>query len=101
MELARVSQLVEELASSFEEGLEFYVKWKKKLESRNHYRRNEKVASTASKCAVSTSLDVSSHRIRASYQIGSAIIGPEFSSGDGIFFQCHLFLQTLFSNAHL
>ncbi|KAM7207913.1 hypothetical protein V8F20_001707 [Naviculisporaceae sp. PSN 640] len=90
MELARVSQLVEDLTSSFEEGLEFYVKWKRKLESRNHYRRNDKAASTLtpSKCAVSTSLDVSSHRIRASYQIGSAIIGPEFSSGDEECRQC-------------
>lgn len=85
MELARVSQLAEDLASAFEEGLEYYVKWKKKLESRNHYRRNQKAASSAStsKCAVTTSLDISCHRIRATYQVGAAIIGPDFSSGDG------------------
>ncbi|KAM7190079.1 hypothetical protein V8F33_009666 [Rhypophila sp. PSN 637] len=90
MELATVSQLVENLASAFEEGLDFYVKWKKKLESRNHYRRNEKAASTSTtnKCAVSTSLDVSGYRIRSSYQIASAIIGPEFSSGDEECRQC-------------
>ncbi|KAM7221977.1 hypothetical protein V8F06_002728 [Rhypophila decipiens] len=92
MELATVSQLVENLASAFEEGLDFYVKWKKKLESRNHYRRNERVkaasTSTTNKCAVSTSLDVSGYRIRSSYQIASAIIGPEFSSGDEECRQC-------------
>ncbi|KAK3313126.1 hypothetical protein B0H66DRAFT_485346 [Apodospora peruviana] len=89
MELARVDQLVDDLTSSFEAGLEFYVKWKKKLESRNHYRRHDKTSSaTTSKCAVSTSLDISSHRIRATYQVGSAILGSDFTVGDAECRQC-------------
>ena len=73
MELARVDALVNNLASLFESGLEFYTQWKKKLERQPR------------KDAVSTSLDMSSHRIKAAYQIGFAMIGTEFSAGDGWF----------------
>jgi len=86
MELARVDALVNGLADAFESGLDFYTKWKKKLEAQNHYRRHEGGASTtASKDAISTSLDMSSHRIRSTYQVGFALIGPDFSAGDGLF----------------
>ncbi|KAK1830113.1 hypothetical protein QBC39DRAFT_309595 [Podospora conica] len=70
MELARVDTLVNNLASLFESGLDFYTKWKKKLERQPR------------KDAVSTSLDMSSHRIKATYQVGFAMIGPDFSAGD-------------------
>ncbi len=84
MELARVDALVNGLASAFESGLDFYTKWKRKLERQNHYRRHDKSSSaTANKCAVSTSLDVSSHRIKATYQVGFALIGSDFAAGDG------------------
>ncbi|KAK3689893.1 hypothetical protein B0T22DRAFT_528658 [Podospora appendiculata] len=85
--------LVNGLTSAFEAGLDFYMKWKQKLESQNHYQgRKEKASSaTASKCAVSTSLEISSHRIRAAYQVGFAIIGAEFSSGDA---ECRQALTT-------
>ncbi|KAK0712856.1 hypothetical protein B0T26DRAFT_650815 [Lasiosphaeria miniovina] len=84
MELARVDALVDGLAEAFEAGLDFYMRWKKRVDSQNHYRRPEKASPAAtSKCAVSTSLDMSSHRIRATYQVGFALIGPEFSAGDG------------------
>jgi hypothetical protein len=73
MELARVDALVNNLASLFEAGLDFYTKWKKKLERQPR------------KDAVSTSLDMSSHRIKATYQVGFAMIGPDFSAGDGLF----------------
>ncbi|KAK4445527.1 hypothetical protein QBC34DRAFT_162832 [Podospora aff. communis PSN243] len=83
MELARVDALVNGLADAFESGLDFYTKWKKRLEHQNHYRRTEGGSSpAASKDAVSTSLDMSSHRIRATYQVGFALIGPQFSAGD-------------------
>lgn len=89
MELARVDALVNGLADAFESGLDFYTKWKKKLEIQNHYRRTQGGSSpAASKDAVSTSLDMSSHRIRATYQVGFALIGPEFSAGDGLFLSC-------------
>jgi len=73
MDLARVDALVNNLASLFESGLDFYTKWKKKLERQPR------------KDAVSTSLDMSSHRIKATYQVGFAMIGPDFSAGDGLF----------------
>lgn len=83
MELARVDALVKGLAEAYESGLEFYIKWKKKLEDQNHYRRTEGGASSAaSKDAIGTSLDMSSQRIRATYQVGFALIGPDFSAGD-------------------
>ncbi|KAK3346591.1 hypothetical protein B0T25DRAFT_461829 [Lasiosphaeria hispida] len=83
MELARVDALVDGLASAFESGLDFYTKWKKQLETQNHYRRHDKsVSPSASKCAVSTSLDISSHRIKATYQVGFALIGPSYAVGD-------------------
>lgn len=83
-ELARVDVLVNDLASAFESGLEFYTKWKQKLETLNHYRRHRDMSSpSAAKDAVSTSLDLSCHRIRATYQVGFALIGPQFSAGDG------------------
>jgi hypothetical protein len=85
-ELARVNVLVEGLASAFEAGLDFYTKWKQRLESQNHYRRHVKKTSSVvdSKCALSTSFDISSHRIRATYQVGFAMIGCDFSAGDGL-----------------
>lgn len=72
MELARVDALVTNIAALFESGLDFYTKWKKKLERQPR------------KDAVSTSLDMSSHRIKATYQVGFAMIGPDFSAGDGL-----------------
>ncbi|KAK3376894.1 hypothetical protein B0T24DRAFT_232256 [Lasiosphaeria ovina] len=89
MELARVDALVDGLAEAFEAGLDFYMRWKKRVDNQNHYRRPEKASPAAtSKCAVSTSLDMSSHRIRATYQVGFALIGPEFSAGDDECRQC-------------
>ncbi|KAK1752955.1 hypothetical protein QBC47DRAFT_387433 [Echria macrotheca] len=83
MELARVDALVRDVASAFELGLDFYTKFKQKLESQNHYRRHKDTTpAAASKDALSTSLDLSSHRIRATYQVGFALIGPDFSAGD-------------------
>ncbi|KAK5657452.1 hypothetical protein OQA88_3024 [Cercophora sp. LCS_1] len=91
--LARVDVLVNDLASAFESGLEFYTRWKQKLEAQNHYRRHRDTSSpSAAKDAVSTSLDLSSHRIRATYQVGFALIGPQFSTGDD---ECR---QTLTTN---
>jgi len=84
MELDRVDILVNGLTSAYESGLDFYLRWKRQLESQNHYRRHQGTSSTAAKDAVSTSLDMSSHRIRATYQVGFALIGPDFSAGDGI-----------------
>jgi hypothetical protein len=84
MELERVDALVNSLASVYESGLDFYLRWKRQLESQNHYRRHEGSSpAAATQDAVSTSLDMSSHRIRATYQVGLALIGPDFSAGDG------------------
>lgn len=81
--------LVNSLASAYESGLDFYLRWKRQLETQNHYRRHQGTSSTAAKDAVSTSLDMSSHRIRATYQVGFALIGPDFSAGDGSSFLLH------------
>ncbi|KAK0625523.1 hypothetical protein B0T17DRAFT_508502 [Bombardia bombarda] len=82
MDLPSVDKLVDDLTSAFEASLDFYTKWKKKQESQNHYHRRENASSTVfTKCALSTSLDTSGHRIRATYQVGFAIIGPEFAAG--------------------
>lgn len=79
----RVASLVDGLTSTFEAGLEYYTRWKQKQELENHYHRPPpKVSPTASKCTVSASLDISSHRIKATYQVGFALIGPEFAVGD-------------------
>lgn len=89
MDRTRVDSLVDGLASAFEAGLDFYAKWKKKQERVNHYRKQDsKSSTTATKCALSTSLDISSHRIKATYQVGFALIGPEFSSGDPTCREC-------------
>jgi hypothetical protein len=84
MDGSRVASLVDGLASAYEAGLDFYTKWKQKQERENHYHRPARKSSAAlSKCALSTSLDISSHRIKATYQVGFALIGPEFAVGDG------------------
>lgn len=84
MDASRVDRLVDGLVSAFEAGLDFYTKWKQKQERVNHYQKHERTSSaTLRKCAVSTSLDISSHRIKATYQVGFALVGPEFSYGDG------------------
>ncbi|KAK4182985.1 hypothetical protein QBC35DRAFT_526383 [Podospora australis] len=85
MELARVDALVDSLASAFDTGLELYTTWKQRQETENHYHGHKRAASTGpTKCAVSTSLDISSYRIRSTYQIGFTLIGPDFAAGDDL-----------------
>ncbi|KAH8906162.1 hypothetical protein BR93DRAFT_732215 [Coniochaeta sp. PMI_546] len=85
----RVDSLVDGLTSTFEAGLHFYTKWKQRQERENHYQRSpRKVSPAVSKCTLSTSLDVSSHRIKSTYQVGFALIGPEFAIGDTICRDC-------------
>ncbi|KAK3385391.1 hypothetical protein B0H63DRAFT_449449 [Podospora didyma] len=89
MDMARVDALVDGFAQAFEAGLDFYSQWKKRVESENHYQRKENAASIATtKDALSTSLDMSNHRIRATYQVGFALIGPDYSAGDDECRQC-------------
>ena len=83
MDPNRVVSLVDGLTSTFEAGLAFYTKWKAKQERENNYQRSPPKKSTAvSKCSLITSLDISSHRVKATYQVGFALIGPEFATGD-------------------
>ncbi|OIW26043.1 hypothetical protein CONLIGDRAFT_717683 [Coniochaeta ligniaria NRRL 30616] len=85
----RVSSLVDGLTSTFEAGLAFYTKWKQKQERENHYQRSpRKVSPADSKCALGTSLDLSTHRIKTTYQVGFALIGPEFAVGDTLCRDC-------------
>ncbi len=64
--------------------MDLYNRWKEKQLRQNNYQRPGSAASATVKCAVGTSLDVSSHRIRATHQVAFAIIGLDFSSGDGL-----------------
>jgi hypothetical protein len=83
MDTGRVDRLVDDLTSAFEAALGFYSEWKQKQERNNHYYRKAATTSAKeSKCTLSTSLDISSHRIKATYQVGFALIGPEFARGD-------------------
>jgi len=84
MELARVDALIDRLTSAFESGLDFYGQWKAKLERQNTYQRRDKTSSAPTKCAVTTSLELSLQRITETYYIGFILIGSEFSEGDGM-----------------
>lgn len=80
-----MDRLVDDLTAAFEAALGFYSEWKQKQkqERNNHYYRKETTTpAKESKCTLSTSLDISSHRIKATYQVGFALIGPEFARGD-------------------
>ncbi|KAB5578292.1 hypothetical protein GE09DRAFT_1183933 [Coniochaeta sp. 2T2.1] len=89
MDPNRVASLVDGLTSTFEAGLAFYTKWKQKQERENNYQRSPLKKSPAdTKCSLVTSLDISSHRIEATYQVGFALIGPEFAVGDTICRDC-------------
>ncbi len=80
----RVASLVDGLTSTYEAAFNFYIRWKQKQEQENHYKRHPgKISPAVGKCSLSASLDMSSHRIESTYQVGFAIIGPEFSVGDG------------------
>ncbi|KAK4177764.1 hypothetical protein QBC36DRAFT_289185 [Triangularia setosa] len=85
-ELAGVDGLVERLASAFEVGLDFYNTWLQRQQAQNTYHRTTSHRSPARarpiKCAVSTSLDMSSYRIQSTYQIAFTLIGPDFAAGD-------------------
>lgn len=91
VELARVDGLVERLASALEAGLDFYNTWLQRQQASNSYHtststhRFHPAAARVRpiKCAVGTSLDMSSYRIQSTYQIGFTLIGPEFAAGDG------------------
>jgi hypothetical protein len=79
----RVGSLIESLTSTYEAAFNFYTKWKQKQEDDNHYYRGaDKRSPVVSKCGLGTSLDLSSYRIKSTYQVGFAIIGPEFFVGD-------------------
>ncbi|KAJ9129434.1 hypothetical protein NKR19_g10375, partial [Coniochaeta hoffmannii] len=81
----RVASLVDGLTSTYEAAFNFYIRWKQKQEQENHYKRHPgKISPAVGKCSLSASLDMSSHRIESTYQVGFAIIGPEFSVGDAI-----------------
>ncbi|KAK4641809.1 hypothetical protein QC761_504107 [Podospora bellae-mahoneyi] len=90
VELARVGGLVERLASAFEAGLDFYNTWLQRQQASNSHHtststhRFHPAAARVRpiKCAVDTSLDMSSYRIQSTYQIGFTLIGPEFAAGD-------------------
>ncbi|KAK0671499.1 hypothetical protein QBC41DRAFT_315453 [Cercophora samala] len=80
VELVRVDGLVERLASALEAGLDFYNTWLQSQQASNGYRTPARARPI--KCAVSTSLDMSSYRIQSTYQIGFTLIGPDFAAGD-------------------
>ncbi|KAK0714375.1 hypothetical protein B0T21DRAFT_426552 [Apiosordaria backusii] len=82
--LSRVDGLVQRLASEFEAGLDFYNTWLQNQQTKNTYHRSRPAATSLRpiKCAVSTSLDMSSYRIQSTYQIAFTLIGPDFAAGD-------------------
>jgi hypothetical protein len=81
----RVVELVNSLTSAFESGLASYQEWKDKQRRHNHYQQKPETSESARvvRCALSVSLDTSSHRIKAAYQVGFALIGSDFATGDG------------------
>ncbi|KAK4158710.1 hypothetical protein QBC43DRAFT_328460 [Cladorrhinum sp. PSN259] len=99
MDLERVEILVDSLACACEAALNLYARWSAKQATENRYHNSRsgrrfssdsvQSAPTSSqahapiKCAASTSLEMSSYRIRSTYQIGVTLIGPDFADGDG------------------
>ncbi|KAK4227316.1 hypothetical protein QBC38DRAFT_478159 [Podospora fimiseda] len=99
----RVEVLVDSLACACEAALNLYAEWAAKQAAENRYhgrptrtRPNSTSTSISSvriskfgnaatpmtKCAAITSLEMSSYRIRSTYQIGLTLIGPDFADGD-------------------
>ncbi|KAH8899162.1 hypothetical protein GQ53DRAFT_836245 [Thozetella sp. PMI_491] len=74
--------LVRSLGAAFEAGLDSLARWDTRQHAGNHYHGRPASAPATVKCALSASYDVSSHRIRATYQVAFAIIGLEFAVGN-------------------
>ncbi|KAJ9150449.1 hypothetical protein NKR23_g3847 [Pleurostoma richardsiae] len=81
-----VAGYVDALISDFDSGLLSYARWKKRKESENHYCKQSASPGQAgvTYCALSTSLRVSGPKIQETYELGSAILGPNFSTGDAL-----------------
>lgn len=80
--------MVSELVGTYEDGFEFYSKWRRKREKQNHYRKQRTgtriygYGAAACVDALSTSLNISGGKIKDVYDIGFSIIGQDFSRGD-------------------
>lgn len=84
MEPATVVGLVSTLVDTYAAGLDHYARWKRKSLQQNHYRHQRGPAPrSVPSCALSTSLSVAGVQIRETYNVACAIIGTEFSNGDG------------------
>lgn len=103
-QLERVEVLVDSLAGACETALNLYAWWSARLAAENRYRRQDdrddgnaerdedddgwdhdtNDGNGMIKCAASTSLEISSYRIRSTYQIGLTLIGGDFAEGDGM-----------------
>jgi hypothetical protein len=73
--------LVTALVQTYAGGLDLYTQWKRRRAQQNHYRRQR--GNAVPTCALSTSLGVSGPQIKETYDIAFAIVGSEFSTGDG------------------
>ena len=85
MDCTRVDILVKRLVSAAEAGSDLCTKWNERQLAKNSYQRPRPAVAATIKLAASTSFEISSHRIRTTYQVAFALIGLDFSSGDGLY----------------
>ncbi|XXH02942.1 hypothetical protein Hte_009332 [Hypoxylon texense] len=83
MHLDTVSSIVEALVATYTTGLEYYTKWQQRKWRENHYQTTsrDKIC-TGSADALSTSLKLSSRKIRETFDSGADILGDGFVTGD-------------------
>ena len=75
--------LVTALVQTYNEGLDLYTRWKRARSQQNHYHRVAATQRSVPACALGTSLAVAGPQIKETYDIAFAIVGTEFSTGDG------------------
>ncbi|KAI1771235.1 hypothetical protein F4818DRAFT_216832 [Hypoxylon cercidicola] len=78
-----VSSIVEALVATYTAGLEYYTKWQQRKWRENHYETRTRAETYAGGAdALSTSLKLSSRKIKEAFDGGADILGDGFATGD-------------------